>query len=361
VVSARADATAVRGAGAGGVGTSAPAERNVVARPPFEVEGFVGQRAVLTPIVREQDGAIARGEPTPHSLVIGPSGIGKTELFGALARRAKVKIEKLVGKAPVKKVCDALLALRPNDFIVFDEGHSLDPAVQEMLYEVIDGREVPARCLPGGESSGPAPVAPCTIVVATDQPGCLLKALRKRLPQRVWLADYTEAEMKEIVARIAERCDVLLSPQAARLVARVSNGLPRRARDYVRSLRRYFPDSEGSQLGLPQLEEYLRANGVTDGGLTRAEIRYLRFLREEERASLDTLAASLGVDAAYVREEVEQPLLYRGLVRIGGSGRALTNAGCVRLADLPEAGEDEDDEAQGGAPVKPAGKEVARG
>ena len=40
-------------------------------RPPFEIEGFVGQRAVLAPVVREQDGALARGEPMPHTLVIG--------------------------------------------------------------------------------------------------------------------------------------------------------------------------------------------------------------------------------------------------------------------------------------------------
>ena len=318
-------------------------------RPPFEIEGFIGQRAVLTPVTREQDGALARGEPMPHTLVIGPSGIGKTELFGALARRAKVNMVKVVGKERMPKVCEKLLRLKPNDIVVFDEGHNQPPENQEMLYEVIDTGQIPARCLPDQDTAAPAAVAPCTVVFATDQPGQLLKALVARLPQRVWLADYAEDEMREIVARVAEREGVLLSPQAARLVARVSNGLPRRARDYVRSLRRYFPNSERTQLGVPQVEAWLADKGVSCDGLTAAEFRYMRFLREEERASIETIAAVLGVDAEYVRVHVEQPLLYRKLVRIGGSGRTLTKAGSTRAASLPadDAGADAEDAVAG--------------
>lgn len=323
-------------------------------RPPFEIEGFVGQRAVLTPVTREQDGALARGEPMPHTLVIGPSGIGKTELFGALARRAKVNMVKVVGKERMPKVCEKLLRLKPNDIVVFDEGHNQPPENQEMLYEVIDTGQIPARCLPDPATAAPAAVAPCTVVFATDQPGQLLKALVARLPQRVWLADYAEDEMREIVARVAERHTVLLSPQAARLVARVSNGLPRRARDYVRSLRRYFPDSERAQLGVPQVEAWLADKGISCDGLTAAEFRYMRFLREEERASIETIAAVLGVDAEYVRVHVEQPLLYRKLVRIGGSGRSLTKAGAARVAALPA-----DDAVSDDAHDAPAGKGVS--
>lgn len=323
-------------------------------RPPFEIEGFIGQRAVLTPVTREQDGALARGEPMPHTLVIGPSGIGKTELFGALARRAKVNMVKVVGKERMPKVCEKLLRLKPNDIVVFDEGHNQPPESQEMLYEVIDTGQIPARCLPDPATAAGAAVAPCTVVFATDQPGQLLKALVARLPQRVWLADYAEDEMREIVTRVAERENILLSPQAARLVARVSNGLPRRARDHVRSLRRYFPDSERTQLGVPQVEAWLADKGISGDGLTAAEFRYMRFLREEERASIETIAAVLGVDAEYVRVHVEQPLLYRKLVRIGGSGRSLTKAGLARVAALPA-----DDAVSDDAHDAPAGKGVS--
>ncbi len=329
-----------------------------MSRPPFEIEGFIGQRAVLTPVLREQDGSLSRNEPMPHSLVIGPSGIGKTELFGALARRAKVSMAKLVGKVATKKVCETLAGLKAGDFVVFDEGHNVSPEVQEMLYEVIDSGLIPTRCLPDPETAAPAPVAPCTVVFSTDQPGHLLKALLARLPQRVWLADYSEDEMREIVARIATAIGVLLSAHAARLVARVSNGLPRRARDHVRALRRYFPDAERSQLGVPKVEAYLKDKEITQDGLTKAEIRYLRFLHEEGRASIETVAAMLGVDPEYVRTQVEQPLFYRKFVRIGVGGRSLTTAGTQRVQTLPaaDAGEVETD-----APVFEAAGSTAEG
>lgn len=332
-------------------------------RPPFEVEGFVGQRAVLTPIIREQDGAIARDEPMPHTLALGPSGIGKTELVGALARRAKVKLTKIVGKSSREKICESLLALKRNDYIVFDEGHNQDPANQEMLYEVIDTGMIPARWLPGGKTPDPAPVAPCTIVFSTDQPGKLLNALLTRLPQRVRLHDYTEGEMREIVSRIAEQCNVLLSPQAARQIARVSNGLPRRAKNFVRSLRRYFPTSEQSQIGIPQVDEYLQAKGITSDGLTDTEIDYIRFLHSEQKASLETLAANLGVDAEYVRTQIEQPLFYRKFVQLGGGGRSLTTAGLARAATLPAITTDADEEPTAEAtPVAPThAEEVTHG
>ena len=290
-----------------------------------------------------------------HTLVIGPSGIGKTELFGALAKRANVNMLKVVGKERMPKVCEKLLRLKPNDIIVFDEGHNQDSMNQEMLYEVIDTGQIPARCLPDPTASAPANVAPCTVVFATDQPGQLLKALVARLPQRVWLVDYLEDEMREIVARVAERESVLLSPQAARQVARVSNGLPRRARDHVRSIRRYFRDSERTQIGVPQVESWLVDKGISCDGLTAAEFRYMGFLLEEERASIETIAAVLGVDAEYVRVHVEQPLLYRKLVRIGGSGRSLTKAGVARLAALPAVDTGAEEEAHDA----PAGKGVS--
>jgi Holliday junction resolvasome RuvABC ATP-dependent DNA helicase subunit len=117
-----------------------------MSRPPFEIEGFIGQRAMLTPVIREQEGAASRGEPMPHSLVLGPSGIGKTKLFGALARRVRTNLIKIIGNATMEEVCKALQQLKLNDFIVFDEGHNQATTNQELLYEVIDTGQIPARC-----------------------------------------------------------------------------------------------------------------------------------------------------------------------------------------------------------------------
>src|SRR5947209_8559551 len=68
-------------------------------------------------------------------------------------------------------------------------------------------------------------LAAVTLIFATDRPGKLLNALVKRISIRVHFQPYPEGELKEIVERVADRRDLLFSPQAARRLARVCNGL----------------------------------------------------------------------------------------------------------------------------------------
>ncbi|MSR55372.1 MAG: AAA family ATPase [Gemmataceae bacterium] len=321
-----------------------------MARPPFEIHGFIGNRKALTPILRIQDGAISRGEPLPHCLVVGPSGIGKSALLEALSKRAKGNLRKIIGKTTVEEIVNSLRSLLPGDFLLLDEAHNLSNEHQELLFEVIDRSEIPVKCLPPAERDKPIPIAPCTLAFATDQPGRLRNALRKRLELCIRMSDYTLREMKEIVSRIADDLNVLLSPQAARQVAQICSGLPRRAKHYINSLRLYFSHSEQSQITLPQVEEFLRARTIESDGLTETEIDYLRFLHGEGKASIESLAYVLGVDAAYVSGEIEQPLRYRGLIRIGSGGRSLTTAGVERAIEIIRAPfADEENEADPGS------------
>src|SRR5262249_60269759 len=109
--------------------------------------------------------------------------------------------------------------------------------------------------------------------------------------------------------------------------ARVCNGLPRRAEHHVQKVRLFFEDSERSQLRLPQIKEYLEAHGIDADGLGEEERTCLLFLAQKGSASLEALAHKLGTDPAFVRNQVEQPLRYRGLVTVRSSGRVLTPAG----------------------------------
>jgi Holliday junction resolvasome RuvABC ATP-dependent DNA helicase subunit len=81
------------------------------------------------------------------------------------------------------------------------------------------------------------------------------------------------------------------------------------------------------QLGVPEVRLYLRAAGYDERGLGPIEQRYLAALSAQGTASLETLAQYLGVDAPFVRSQVEPPLIWRGLVQIVPAGRRLTRAG----------------------------------
>jgi Holliday junction DNA helicase RuvB len=176
-------------------------------------------------------------------LLIGPSGSGKSHFARVLAERAGAETVKFIGSAPLKEVVERLSQTKHGDVVFFDECHKLPPDVQELLFEVIDGNAIPARLLPSAAGKEPVPIAPVTLVFATDRPGKLLNALHKRIPSTVCFERYPEGEMKEIVARVAERRSLLLSPQAARRLAKACNGLPRRAEHHVQKLRLFFSDS----------------------------------------------------------------------------------------------------------------------
>jgi Holliday junction DNA helicase RuvB len=295
-------------------------------RGPYQVHEFVGQKSALAPALRLQDGAMARGEPAPHMLFQGPSGTGKSLAAMTLARRAGTGITKFLGRASANSIGTKLVQAKPCDVVFFDECHNLDGEAQELLFEVIDAGQVPADYAPESDREF-TPVAPVTLIFATDRPGKLLNPLVKRIPLTVQFKPYPVDELKEIVARVADRRGVLLSPQAARLTAQVCNGLPRRAEQHVNNLRLTFPDSEQRLLGLEDVRAYLAEVGLDGDGFDRLARAYIRFLLRNGSASVEAVAGYLGTDVEHVKNQVEQPLRFRGLVTVGGRGRELTEKG----------------------------------
>jgi Holliday junction DNA helicase RuvB len=296
-------------------------------RGPYKVHDFVGQKRALAPALRLQDGAAARGEPAPHMLFTGPSGTGKSLAAMTLARRAGTEVTKFLGKATAAEIAPELARAKPCDIHFFDECHGLENDAQELLMDVIDSGHVPGKLVPGADPAGRVEIPPVTFILATDRPGKLLNPLLKRIPLPVRFKPYPADEMKEIVARIGDRRGVLLSPQAARGLARVCHGLPRRAEHHVNNLRLTFADSERRQLGLDDVRTYLGEVGLDGDGLDELAREYVRFLRRNTSASAEALAGNLGTDVEYLKSQVEQPLRFRGLVAVGGRGRVLTEKG----------------------------------
>jgi Holliday junction DNA helicase RuvB len=295
-------------------------------RPPFQIRDFIGQRRALAPVLREQDGALARGEPMPPILFTGQSGLGKSLAARTLAARANTSMVTLMSTGSPEQIAARLVKLKMGDVAFIDECHRLQSESQELLFEVIDSGTVSSEFAhKAGEED--VKLAPITLILATDRPGKLLNALLKRIQILVQFTPYTERELKEIVARVATRSKILLSPQAAKALARVSAGIPRRAEHHVRTLRLYFADSEKRQLGLSDVVDYLHAHGINRSGIGRHERRYLDFLACNRSASLHALAAHLGTDSEFVLQQVEQPLRHRRLILVGSSGRTLTRWG----------------------------------
>jgi Holliday junction DNA helicase RuvB len=297
--------------------------------------GFYGQRRKVAYLRRQVAGAQEAGRPCPHRLIIGPSGMGKTVLCEALALAYGTRCLTLHGKVSPRELCEAAVQLKFGDFLHLDEPHSLPKEVQEMVFLLADRCRLPDHLGAGPASDGAQRddgrlvIAPCTILLSTNQPTGVLPPLRERMGRPVLLDDYSLRELSEVGAAAATDLKMLVSPQALGALARASQGRPRRMKILLGELHlRYYADvARGRKLSKADVRRHLAEAGMDAQGLDDAQQKYLRKLYKLRRASLNTMAGHLGVDAAHVYEEVEAGLLKLDYIAILNHGRILTKGG----------------------------------
>ena len=275
-------------------------------RPLPTWHGFAGQTQIVSSLLQHCNGALAKGTPLPHILLSGPSGMGKTELAKCLSHEMGVECLDFYSSPQTKRWQLALhlaKVAKKGDVVFVDEIHALQDSVQELLYPAIDRHEVPVvdpdkHRIRENEWQ---PISPFTLVVASDQPGKLVNALKQRCVLRYTLGHYTEQEMRVIVLNRAAETGVLLSPQAARRIAQASRGVPRRARHILHSLHTVMEDTD-VRVSKTMADRHLASIEIDKDNLTQADRMFLSILAGRgSTVSLHDLASQIGLDEESVR------------------------------------------------------------
>lgn len=306
--------------------------------------GFHGQRVIVNDLKGQLKGSQSLGEPMPHVLLIGPSGMGKTHLAKALAEEAGATLRVVHGHAKPKHLCEEFVQLAKGDFILLDEAHTFPRESQEYLYEIMDANVCTSKMSSTFEQAmgpfnkdpktGKLIIPPVTIMFATNQPSFLLEALTRRLEITVLLNDYSAEEMIDIVSAHASKVNILFSEDALKWVSRASQGQPRRVHHIVQGMHRLFHGTR-KQLERKQVIKYLKSTGRDARGLDREQQAYLLQLYKLGRASIQTLSSILGLEKQFVEEKIEPGLIKMGMVTKGIQGRELTkNVGELWVSDL---------------------------
>jgi holliday junction DNA helicase RuvB len=312
-------------------------------RPVESFHGFIGQRQVVKRLKALADGAQARGKPIPHLLLAGPTGFGKSALAEALATHYGTACSILHGKCGPAKLCASLANQRKGDILFVDECHALPESTQELLYPVLDDKgwvedHLGATAPHAKRNAEQKLMVPeITVVLATNKVNKLEAALKRR-PILIMLNDYTLRELTAIVRQEATRERILLTGQAARLLAEVSHGRPHQVKKHLQemSLMSYGARQLTREMGEDDVRRYLRKSGIGTDGLDSKQWDYLEFLADQGCVSLTTVATRIGLDPATTREWIEYPLVCLRLVRIDRAGRRLTDQGVRRVKDRQE-------------------------
>lgn len=299
-----------------------------MSRRPADFQGFVGQRRAVRFLEPQLKGAVARSEPLPHLLILGPSGVGKTRLATSLASAYGSNLIVINGHDSVRRIAAAMTDAVKGDLVFIDECHALSAEAQHLLLEIIDKRELPKWAVTTEakkEDSEPQSLQEFTVVLATDRPGRLFDALQKRMDIRISLSFYSLREMREICDRVASDLPILVSPQARNLIAQLGGGLPRKTRHLLQNMRRHFPEAQ--RLAIDHVRRFMKESGIDSKGLDSFDRRYLKVLLRDGATSVEGLASSLGCDVDHLRRHIEPSLRRLHLIRIASRGRQLTELG----------------------------------
>lgn len=309
-----------------------------MARPLQAWQSFVGQQSVVNAVRQHCEGCKSKGDPLPHTLLGGRSGIGKTTLAKAIAKEMETTFHEIYASRGMKKcqIIEKLQHVEKCDIVFVDEAHSLSSDCQELLYPALDKYAIPAVDIATGkvQSTDWVTIPPFTLIAATDQPGLLCNALKQRLGMQYTLQPYCLIEMRQIVFNYARECALLLNQQAATRLAEASRGIPRKARHILNSLKATLKDTQ-VEITKPAIIRHLKLIGIDDHNLNDLDRRYIRAVGLADGSiSINNLATIIGTDEASVMREIEPYLMDQGLITIQSRGRSLTRTGRELFAYL---------------------------
>jgi len=297
---------------------------------PVSLKQYIGQSKVKENLQVFIEAAKMRQETLDHVLLYGPPGLGKTTLATIIANEMGVNIKTTSGPAIERPgdLAAVLTSLQPGDVLFIDEIHRLPRTIEEVLYPAMED-----FCLDIVLGKGPEArsvrldLPPFTLVGATTRAGSLSAPLRDRFGVLCRLEYYTEEQLKSIVIRTAEIMQTEMHESAALEIARRSRGTPRIANRLLRRVRDFAQVKGTGDITIELAKSSLELMQVDRLGLDHIDHKLLMGIIEKFRGGpvgVETIAASIGEEAATIEDVYEPYLLQIGFLQRTPRGRMAT-------------------------------------
>ena len=324
--------------------------------------GFIGNDEAVYGIKRILAVALMHQPPTLRRVMLltGAPSTGKTEVARRMAACLALPMAQMDGRnvrsreALAEFLSDALsgqaakieragerggLPVRsyPPMIAFVDEAHMISADVQQTLLTLMESNDRTAVLKGADSNKFVMDASHIGFVFATTKPSEIDAALRSRFTE-ITLQRYTE---DQVVAMLEPRYGTRLAGETLLRIARVARLTPRIAFDVAQDVIDEVMTAETVVEARVALRQVMRERGiVTENGLTRTDIRYLRSLAKEAKpVSGGTVRALLyDVPPDTIEDDTEPFLISRGLVRIRERGRVLTMTGHAVVDQLETRG-----------------------
>ncbi|MCD6232728.1 AAA family ATPase [Candidatus Aerophobetes bacterium] len=271
----------------------------------------------------------------PHTILMGPSGTGKTTFATAIANELNIPISIVQAKRLLtnKDIFNAIPKVNGNpQYILFiDEIHEMPMKVQEELYMVMEDGILDIRDFTTdyeklyGEKIEKVAVKGLIVIGATTREGDLEIPFRNRFGLEVYLDKYSPSHIRQIIEKAKNKILVDIQDEVLDEVAKRSRGVPRRALALLERLESVAL-AEGSKITMSIAKKTWDLLLIDEFGLTRQDYRVLKCLKEQGRMGLKSLTSQTELSSSTIRT-IEPYLVQLGLVTRTAKGRKITEKG----------------------------------
>ena len=284
---------------------------------PTPLAHLIGQRQVIRQVEVALAAAHADGRRFDHALLVGPPGLGKSALAGAIAHEMAAGYLETLGQAIERPfdLSSLLLGANDGDVIFIDEAHELRREFQTSLYLALDKQ---ALYVNGRRRA--IPIASFTLLLATTDEFRLLQPLRDRMKLLLQFQFYSIEELIQMLRQRIRVCQLTAEESVVMTIAERSRGTPRLALRLLQSCYRVCRSIGETELTAENLNTACELEQIDRLGLGPTEQSYLRLLADGP-IQLNVIASLLGLPPRTLSHVTEPFLIRARLVTKDHQGR----------------------------------------
>ena len=300
------------------------------------IDQIIGQNGVKNQVKVALDAVRFSGGKFENTMLLGPPGLGKSALVGAItgdlnvnivADELKVGFHEVLGQS-IKTAADMnflLLKGKDRDIIFFEEAHLLPKEFQTQLLLAIDKRSIIVQA---GKKLVTLPLADITYFFATTDSHQLIRPLVDRCRLILNYDFYNFEELSKIVETRCKSLDWKFEPKILEEISMRSRGTPRIALRLLQAGRRVALSERNTLIRLRHVQKAFELAEIDTIGLDKLESKYLHLLKDGP-LRINVIASMLGVlDQRIVSNTIEPFLLRIGyIVKDDNGKRVLTQQG----------------------------------